>query len=87
MLSCCFCGCLAALLCVQLVLDPHPVVVSLPTHLMGCLLGYLSGVLPSGYDWAAELTECSLTDSGPLEHVVRGASVMVSFFEVIPRFR
>lgn len=71
----------------QLVLDPHPVVVALPTHLMGCLLGYLSGVLHSGPGWATELTECSLTDSGPLEHVVRGASVMVTLLEVVPRFR
>ncbi len=61
--------------------------VALPAHLMGCLLGYLSGVLPSAPNWAAELTECTLTDSGPLEHVVRGASVMVTLFEVIPRFR
>lgn len=54
---------------------------------MACFLGHMSGILPCGPNWAAELTDCTLTDSGPLEHVVRGASVLVTFLELIPRFR
>lgn len=71
----------------QLNLDPQQVVLALPRHLLACLLGYLSGVLKPGHNWAADLTDCNLTDSGPLEHVVRGASVLVTFMELIPRFR
>jgi hypothetical protein len=68
-------------------LDPQQVVLALPNHVLACLLGYLSGVLASGPEWAAELTDCALTDTGPLDHVVRGASVLVTFLELIPRFR
>lgn len=71
----------------QLNLDPQQVVLALPSHVMACLLGYLSGVLKSGKQWSADLTDCTLTDSGPLEHVVRGGSVLVTFLELIPRFR
>lgn len=71
----------------QLVLDPQQVVLALPRHIMACLLGYLSGVIQPGPKWAADLTECTLTDSGPLEHVVRGGSVLVTFMELMPRFR
>lgn len=60
---------------------------ALPSHVMAVLLGYLSGVLRTGPEWAAELTDCTLTDSGPLDHAVRGASVMVTFLELTPRFR
>lgn len=71
----------------QLNLDPQQVVLALPNHVLACLLGYLSGVLKSGPKWSAELTDCALTDTGPLDHVVRGASVLVTFLELIPRFR
>jgi hypothetical protein len=76
-------------LCPQLVLDPHVVVLALPPHILACLLGHLSGVLPDGHNWAAQLglTEADLTDAGPLEHVTRGAAVLVALLEVIPRFR
>lgn len=79
--------CLPILPWPQLNLDPQQVVMALPSHVMACLLGYLSGVLKSGKQWSADLTDCTLTDSGPLEHVVRGASVLVTFLELIPRFR
>jgi hypothetical protein len=71
----------------QLNLDPQQVVQALPSHVMAVLLGYLSGVLRTGPEWAAELTDCTLTDTGPLDHAVRGASVMVTFLELTPRFR
>lgn len=71
----------------QLVLEPQQVVLGLPFHVLACLLGYMSGILKTGQGWASELTDCTITDSGPLDHVVRGASVLVTFMELIPRFR
>jgi hypothetical protein len=71
----------------QLVLDPQVVVLGLPPHVLAVLLGHLSGLLKPGRSWAGQLTECDLSDSGPLEHVTRGAAVLVMLLEVIPKYK
>jgi hypothetical protein len=63
------------------------IITALPQHLLAVLLGSLSGVLQPGKHWAEALTEVALTESGPLEHVVRGVGVLVTLLEVLPKYR
>lgn len=71
----------------QLVLDMHLVIQAMPQHLLGVLLASNCGVLGAGHHWSEGLTDCKLTDSGPLEHLVRGAGVLVTMLELLPRYR
>lgn len=71
----------------QMVVDVQQLISALPQHLLAVLLGSLDDVLPPGPNWAEDLTEVALSDSGPLEHVVRGVSVLVTLLEVLPKYR
>eukprot|EP00775_Hariotina_reticulata_P004131 gene4132-4378_t len=71
----------------RLVLDMHLVIQAMPQHLLGVLLASNCGVLRAGPNWSEGLTDCKLTDSGPLEHLVRGAGVLVTMLELLPRYR
>jgi hypothetical protein len=70
-----------------MVVDVQQIVTTLPQHLLAVLLGSLSGVLSNGRNWAEALTEVALTETGPLEHVVRGVGVLVTLLEVLPKYR
>jgi hypothetical protein len=79
--------CSCCVLCAQLVLDMHLVIQAMPQHLLGVLMATNCGVLDVGPHWAEGLTDCKLTDSGPLDHLVRGAGVLVTILELLPRYR
>jgi hypothetical protein len=71
----------------QMAVDVQQIITALPQHLLAVLLGSLSGVLSPGRHWAESLTEVALTEAGPLEHVVRGVTTLVTLLEVLPKYR
>lgn len=73
----------------QVVVDFQQVITMLPQHLLAVLLAACSNILQSGNHWAerAGLTEVTLSDEGPWEHVVRGVGVMVTLLEILPKYR
>lgn len=61
-------------------------VVALPKHLLACVMGSWSAFSTS-HHWAADLTDAKLSCSGPLEHVARGAQLLTSLLQLLPRYR
>lgn len=73
----------------QVVVDFQQVVFMLPQHLLAVLLAACSNILQTGNHWAeaAGLTEVTLSDAGPWEHVVRGVGVLVTLLELLPKYK
>ncbi len=72
-------------LLMQMQADLQQQLLVLPKHLLAILLGTHSAF--EGADWAAGLTDCELSCSGPLEHVVQGGRLLAVMLSILPRFR